>query len=1104
MTVSPPSRLPCSATVAATGLALATFMSTPGIAQDSTATRRGAAPAGAPLPLQTTRTVSFTTTEGTWMSLDVSPDGSTIIFDLVGDLYTMPIAGGKASRITSGPAMDAQPRYAPDGKRIVFTSDRGGGEQLWVADVDGRNARAITRGDNLHFVSPVWTPDGAYIVAGRNMSQTANFADAYDLYLYHAQGGTGIRLTGAPAAPGGGGGAEGGGGGGVTNHVGPAFGKDGRYLYLTRKSGGWGYNLQFPGWQVAVLDRRTGRMTTRTSAFGSGMRPALSPDGKWLTYATRVDTTTVLRLRDLVTGDESTIIPRLQRDDQESRFSRDLLPAYAFTPDSRSVVFTRDGHFWRADVPSGRETAIPFTADVEQQLGPLVKFAVTLNDTSLTVQQIRSARPSPDGKRLAFTALDRLWVMDLPNGKPRRLTRGAAGEFDAVWSPDSRFIAFVAWSDSGGGDVFRLRSDGTGSAEKLTRQTAFYQKLAYTPDGTKLLTIRSPRQARAEEQRGAGEELVWLPAGGGAATLVAPVNGAHDPHFVNGSDRVYLFDSGALTSMRMDGTDIQQHVRVTGWVQQTSGTAPPPQQPTELLMAPDGEHAIATVTNNVYYFPVPMAGATAPTVAIANPTNATVPVRRLTRVGGDFIGWSRDGKSLYYSLGHSFFTYDVTAAEAAAPDSGARRTAYEPARVDVNITVPRDRPSGTVALVGARIVSMKGTEVIDRGTVVVRDNRIVAVGPAESTTIPADARRIDVAGKTIIPGWIDIHAHLGSATGVHRSQVWAYMMNLAYGVTTTRNPQTGTTDVLSYGDLVETGEIAGPRIYSTGPGIFSQENIRNLEDARDVLRRYAEFYNTHTVKEYETGQRNVRQWIIMAARELGLMPTTEGSLDLKMNLTELFDGYPGHEHTYPIYPLFNDVVQLVAQSGITYTPTLLVVYGGPWSENFWYEHQDIHDDPKVRRFMPHTDVDQRSLRRPQWFRDDQYVFRQMAEQVKKILDAGGRVGLGGHGQLQGLGVHWELWSLAAGGIKPIDVIRIGTQLSADGIGLGKELGSLEPGKLADLQILDANPLDDIKNTNTIRYVMKNGRLYDGNTLAEVWPRAKPAEQMWWQPVAPGR
>ena len=766
--------------------------------------------------------------------------------------------------------------------------------------------------------------------------------------------------------------------------------------------------------------------------------------------------------------------------------------------DSRAIVFSRDGTFWRADVPTGRETPIPFSADVEQQLGPLVRTTVAVNDTTLTVRQIRSARPSPDGKRLAFTALDRLWVMDMPNGKPRRLTRGTAGEFDPTWSADGRFVAYVSWSDDDGGDVFRVRSDGGGAPERLTRQTAFYQKLAYTPDGSKLITVRGPRQARLEEQRGGGEELVWLPAAGGPTTLIAAVTGAHDPHFINGSDRVYLYDGGALTSMRLDGTDVRQHVRVTGWTQQTSGQAPPPQQPTELLMAPDGEHAIATVTNNVYYFPVPVIGVATPTVSIVNPAGATVPVRRLTRVGGDFIGWARDGKSLYYSLGHSFFTYDLAAAEAPARDSAARRTGYEPTRVDVTMTVPRDRPSGTVALVGARVVTMKGTEVIEHGTVVVRNNRIVTVGPTENVTIPADARRIDVAGKTIIPGWVDIHAHLGSSNGVHRSQVWAYAMNLAYGVTTTRNPQTGTTDVLAYSDLVETGDILGPRIYSTGPGIFSQENIRSLDDARDVLRRYAEFYDTHTIKEYETGQRNVRQWIVMAARELGLMPTTEGSLDLKMNLTELLDGYPGHEHTYPIYPLYKDIVQLVAQSGITYTPTLLVVYGGPWSENYWYEHEDIHDNPKVRRFMPHNDVDQRSLRRPQWFRDDQYIFRQMAEQVKKVLDAGGRVGLGGHGQMQGLGVHWELWSLASGGIAPLDVIRIGTLLSAEGIGLGKELGSLEVGKLADLQVLDANPLDDIRNTNTIRYVMKNGRLYDGNTLAEVWPRAKPAEPMWWQ------
>lgn len=1049
----------------------------------------------APFSLPTPRRVAFTTTEGTWMSVDVSPDGRTLLFDLVGDLYTLPIGGGKATRITDGPAMDAQPRYSPDGKEIVFASDRSGAEQLWIMNVDGSNPRAVTRGDNAHYVSPTFTPDGQYVLASRSVYQSVAFGDLHDLYMYHRDGGSGVRLM--PAGDGGTAGAGGGGaagGGGSVNVLGAAFGNDARYVYFSRKNGGWGYNVQFPTWQVMVLDRQTGRVSPRTSAPGSAMRPALSPDGRWLAYATRVDSSTVLRLRDLASGDERTLHPHIQRDDQEARYTRDLVPGYAFTPDSRAIVLSHDGRFWRLEVPSGRETPIPFSADVEQRLAPLVKFEVPLSDSTLVVQQIRGTRPSPDGKRLAFTALDRVWVMELPGGTPRRLTNGDMGEFDPAWSPDGQYLAFVGWSDSTGGHVYRSRiADASfGAMERLTTEPAFFQRLVYSPDGTRLVTIRGARQARVEGWRGASDDLVWLPAAGGALRVIAPVGNAREPHFASGSDRVFLLDGGVLTSRALDGTDVRDHVRVTGGALQSNGAPPPPQAATDVLISPDGTQAIATVANHVYLFPVPQVGTPAPTVSVANPSASTVPVRRLTKIGGDFIGWSRDGRSVHWSIGHSFFAWDVDAARAAG-------TRYEPSRTDVTIRAMRDRPSGTVALVGARIVTMKGGEVIPRGTVIVRDNRIVSVGLADSVRIPAEATRIDVSGKTIIPGWIDIHAHMGAANSVHQRDVWSFNTNLAYGVTTTRNPQTGTTDILSYADLVETGEIVGPRLFHTGPGVTSREGIRSPEDARDVLRRYAEFYDTHTIKQYETGQRNVRQWVIAAANALKLMPTTEGSLDLKMNITELLDGYPGHEHNYPVYPLFKDVVELVAQSGITYTPTLLVAYGGPWTENYWYERYDIHADAKLRRFMPPAEIDQRSMRRPQWFREDQYIHPRVAEQAKKILDAGGKVGLGGHGQLQGLGVHWELWSLASGGIAPIDVIRIGTLMSADAIGVSGDLGSLEPGKLADLQVLDANPLDDIRNTNSIRYVMKNGRLYDGDSLAEMWPRKRVRARSWWVP-----
>jgi hypothetical protein len=388
-------------------------------------------------------------------------------------------------------------------------------------------------------------------------------------------------------------------------------------------------------------------------------------------------------------------------------------------------------------------------------------------------------------------------------------------------------------------------------------------------------------------------------------------------------------------------------------------------------------------------------------------------------------------------------------------------------------------------------------EVLERGDVLVRDNRIASVAPSGTLQVPAGTREIDLSGKTILPGFVDTHAHLRPPFGVHKSQVWEYMANLAYGVTTTRDPQTGTTDVLSYGDLVETGDILGPRIFSTGPGVFWSDDIRSLNDARDVLRRYTEHYHTNTIKQYMVGDRKVRQWVVMAARELGLTPTLEAGLDFKKNLTEAVDGYAGSEHSYPIAPLAKDVVQLVAQSGITYTPTFIVLYGGPWAENYWYERYDITKDAKLNRFTPHAEVAARGLRRPGWWLDNQYAHPLIAAQARKIVEAGGRVGIGSHGQLQGLGYHWEMWNLASGGTRPIDVLRAATVFGADAIGLLKDLGTIDAGKLADLVVLDGNPLADIRNTNTVRYVMKNGRLYDGDTLAEVWPRARAVDRAWW-------
>src|SRR5258708_519173 len=898
------------------------------------------------LSLVTKRTIEFTTSEGTWMSLDVSPDGQSLVFELMGDLYTMPVAGGEAKRITSGPAFDSQPRYSPDGKRIVFLSDRSGAENVWLCDPDGSHATALPKGPTNLDASPEWTPDGNYIVASR---VTGVLGSVYELWLYHKDGGSGTAmLKNPPPAP----------GVPAMNTLGAAFGKDPRYVWVSRHRGGFGYNLMYPLWELALYDRQTGKLFGQTDLYGSAMRPVLSPDGKWLVYATRYDTKTGLRLRDLQTGDEKWLAYPVTRDDAESRFTRDLYPGSAFTPDSKAIITSYGGKIWRVDVPTGQATNIPFTAKVSQDLGPLVRFDTRVDTAPVLVRQIRNATPSPDGKRLAFSALDRLYVMERPAGAPRRLTTDTAHEQVPTWSPDGLWLAYVTWTEDGG-RLMKVRADGKGAAVQLTPDVAFYDAPVWSPDGQRVVFVKGPRAPRITEHFGPGYELDWVPAAGGAATRITPYDGWGRPHFARDPNRIYYYAGpDGLVSIRYDGTDRRDFLKVTGYSNPAPGSQPEPAE--EIIISPDTDRVLAQVNNNIFIVTLPEVGGSTPSINVSDPSSAPFPVKRLTRVGGDFIGWSRDAKQAFWSIGRTFFRYDPAAADAAdknkvaidsAPtdslkpdsargwkphsafrariDSLTKAPAYDPPHVDVAITAARDIPRGTVVLRGARVITMRGDTVIEKGDVVVTNNRITFVGAAGTATVPAGAKILDLSGKTIIPGLIDVHAHPWPVWGIHQTQVWKYLANLAFGVTTTRDPQTSTTDVLTYADQVETGELIGPRIYHTGPGVFWDENIQSLDDARNVLRRYSDYYKVNTIKQYMVGNRKQRQWAIQAAKELGLMPTIEGGLDFKMNLTVVLHRYPGSEHTYPITPFYNDVVQLVARSGITYTPTLLVNYGGP-------------------------------------------------------------------------------------------------------------------------------------------------------------------------------
>ncbi len=1066
------------------------------------------------LPLTASRTIAFDTDEGTWISLDVAPDGQSIIFELSGDLYRLPIAGGAATRLTDGLPFDAQPRVSPDGKRIAFVSDRNGSDNVWIAGIDGKDSRKLSNESQNAVISPAWSPDSQYVIASVRVPGSGT-----QLRMFHVDGGSGITL-GAAEAPAGGRG--GGGGGAAPSRLGASMSPDGRYLYSAQISGGGGGGGGLPGWQVARLDMRSGDTDILTQGEGRAFRPLVSPDGTLLVYASRSETQTGLRVRNLDTGADRRLVWPVQRDEMESGGSpsRDLFPGYAFTPDSKAILTTKDGKIQKVDLASGQMTVVPFTAKVAIEVGPELEFPYRVEQGAVRAKLIQDPRQSPDGTRLAMSVLTKIYVKDLPSGQARRLTASDDWEFKPTWSPDGQWIAYVTWSTSGG-QIWKMRADGSGQPQRLTSVPAFYSDVTFSPDGTRIVGLRGNGFLRQQSFSEFGGlriplDLVWLPASGGAVETIVPARGLGFPHFTAEADRIFVYSDAGLISLRYDGTDRRTHVRVTGPGRGGGGTPPAADA---VLMRPDGKWALASVNNQLWVVAVPPYTGTAASVSVKGPA---VPVTRITDIGADYFAWADEGKTITWAIGSTYFRrpFDtLTFGEPAKPAEPVEPSepGTEPAEpkepkepkepldldqhveaIDVAMEFPRARPDGTIVLRGATVITMKGDEIIRNADIVVTDNRIASIGRRGSARIPGGAKVVDASGKFIVPGFIDTHAHWEFRThDVLEPQNWSLAANLAYGVTAGLDVQTSTNDYFAYQDLVETGQTVGQRAFMTGPGVFSSNDFQSYEATLAYLKRYKQHYRTPNIKSYMVGNRKQRQWVVQAAKELGLMPTTEGGRDQKLDITHAIDGMHGNEHTMPVFPLFKDVVELYAQTKTAYTPTLLVQYGGPFGENYFYTHEEVHDDPKLQRFYPHNVLDDITRRRGIWARDDEYSFKLAAASAAKIQRAGGLIGVGGHGQLQGLGYHWEMWALSMGGMTPREVLRAATIDGARIIGFDQDLGSLEAGKLADLVVLDSNPLENIRNTNTVRWVMKNGELYDADTLTQVWPVQKKLPAFWW-------
>jgi len=1017
------------------------------------------------------RQVPIDVTEGTWMNLDVSPDGRTIAFDLLGDIYTMPIAGGTATRVAEGLPFEVHPRFSPDGRRIAFTSDRGGGDNIWIMNLDGSDKRQLTREDFRLLNQPTWSPDGRFIAAKKHFT-TGRSLGTGEVWLYHVSGGGGVVLVKKLNEQ-------------HQKELGePVFAPDGKHIYYVRNTtpGPIFEYAQDSNTQLFAIERYdidTGKSEAVVTGSGGSVRPAPSPDGKTIAFVRRERAKSKLYVKDLATGEERKIYDALDQDVQETWAVHGVYPNMAWTPDSKSIVFWAGGKIRRIDAAGGEARDIPFRVTDSRGVIDPPRPPVEIAPATIVTKMPRDVSVSPDGRQVVFETLGKLWLKPASGGEARRLTASPERERELwpSWSRDGRSLVYVGWTDAGLGQVRTIAATG-GRSRAVTAQAGHYARPRFSPDGRTIVFEKASANSLTAP-RGADEPGVYRVAAAGGT----PVRIARDlsvPQFGADSDRVFMVEAGDSKRMLVS-TDLNGEAKRV----HASG-----EMVNAYEVSPDGQYF--AFRENYEAFVMPLLPGTQEVGTSAG--GGALPVTRVSADGADYLGWSNGGTALHWTLGPTLYTVQTASLFALAPPAGDGKPAkFEPPKAGVSLSmiVPADRPSGAIALTGARIVTMRDEAggIIDDGVVLIEGDRIRAVGTRAEVTIPAGVKTVDLAGKTIIPGLVDAHAH--GPYGVDElvpQQNWASMVNLALGVTTTHDPSSSAATVFPAQEMQRAGMLLAPRTFSTGEIIYGAKaadvfaRIDSLEDARAHVRRL-KAQGAHSVKNYNQPRRDQRQQVIAAALEENMRVVAEGGSLFGMDMTLIADGNTTLEHNIPQNILYEDVLSFFSQSGTGYTPTLVVTYGGLAGDPYWRAHTDNWRHPLLARHVPPTYLAANSARRTIAPEED-YVDDDNAREAKKLAERGVPVAIGGHGQEPGIAAHWELWSFVRGGMSPVQALKMGTIGSARSLGYDRDIGSLEAGKLADLVVLDADPTADIRNSDKVSKVMLGGRLYDAATLNE--------------------
>ncbi len=1003
-----------------------------------------------------THEVKLSLTESTWSSVTVS--GGMVVFDVLGDLWRVPIAGGQATQITSGPAWDTQPRFSPDGQQLAFVSDRGGNETVWVARADGTEPRLVVDEKVARATEPAWLDD-EWLVVRRRTVDTRSIG-VTELWQFHVTGGKGFALTSLDSHP----------------HAGEAW-PTADAIYFSSRHGRfeYGHDPVAGLWDVIRLDRRTGEMATVVSGAGSAVRPVVDPTGKNLIFVSRDRTKTLLESIALETGVRTVLQAGLSPDEMEGFALHGSYPAMDWY--SGELVYWARGKLWRLDPDVSAPTEIPFQLDGTWTQHDVPRKAWR-PDEVVQAKVLRSTVANARGA-IAFSAFGQLWTQG-PSGAPNRIGRGTG--YMPAWSPSGNDLAWVTYDGEG---ALRVRWERKGDETLPIR--GLLARPTWLPDGKGLLVLRGVHGTVSEDldavstfdvvelrkelsgwrqrvitqvpNRGSSSRMPGMTVSNGRVyTMLDRPKGPREP----GTTRVVSFDLAT-------GRDLREHLDLGG--------------AEEVALSPDLRWVAWRAGHQVWAAPFP-AASSGKLVEVGQ-----LPGRQFTNVVGDWLAFTPDSRSLTWMRGSTFSKVPVSAIGTPPDPKPTDPYADDPRvqRVEVKVELPRARPSGTLAFTNARVVTMVGDEVLEGATIVVEGDRIRDVGVG--LPVPSGARTVDLSGATVFPGLVDVHAHLHYTAGdVLPASEWRYKVALDFGVTTVHDPSASTDLVFTQAERVEAGLMQGPRVSSTGFILYGALNnggadTPTRESAGAHVRRL-QAVGARSVKVYQQSQRERRQWYAEVCRELDVLCVPEGGGDLWQNLGMVADGYHAIEHSLPTAPLYADVVGFYAGSrvpgsyGTAYTPTLQVVYGGVRGEAAFLQEENPLDHPLLARHTPRRWLDAKLWRGNFLLQPDDWRHEAVARDAARMARDGVLVTLGAHGELQGLGVHYELWALAGpGAMTPHEALRAATLGGARYLGMEGQIGTIEAGRLADLVAVDGDVLADIRRSDDIRLVVKNGEIW---------------------------